>query len=343
VRFFIRGKTMLKSWVNDEKKSEFPAIREKAHMAAAWEVLQASFPRYFESFVAPKAASGDDLLEKLKSNERFRVKASKAPKVPPPPDFSLFEEAVENYEAEAQHYRAFFDSEVLEEFREDDPDSFKTELSKKCPVIRYTLNSRLEDLKEWKYKYHATHSKKMLETFGHLLALGEEYESDRGKESKFDKYDSPAAFEMEDFNEEVTGVPGVIGGGIKTAVLHHMNARIFANRSSRALFGLYFMTAKQTFKLRSKTSEFLMIDDKLNGRDLNIREDHNYWYPYELFAFYALRLFRLLRGASRERGYELDSTFRFVYVQTFLDHVCDENGEDMKVLKGVDELTYAHG
>lgn len=341
---------MLKSWVSDPEKAEFDAIREPKHMAAVWEDVRKAFPRYFASLVAPKVAEGADLLEQLKANEHFRVKTPKKPKSEPKPDFSVLTAAVTEYDDDAEVYREFFDPERLAEFREDDPDAFKTELSKKCPVIRQTLNSRLDDLKEWKFKYKVAKSATLLEAFEHLRGLGDGYLADSGEEADFDRYDDPDDFAMEDFNEETTGVPGVVGGGIKSKVLHEIDARVFAHRGSNALFGLYFLTEEKTYRLKSGTSEFIMVDDKRLGRDegwnnrYNMKVAQNYWYPYELFAFYAMRIWRLLRDACAEHGYALDPTFRFVYVQAFLDHVCDENAEALKVLKGVDELSeYAHG
>ncbi len=341
---------MLKSWVSDPAKAEFAAIREPKHMAAVWEDLAKSFPRYFESLVAPKVAQGDDLLAALKTNERFRVKEPKKPKEAPKPDFSALTRAVAEYEPEADQYREFFDVERLAEFRQDDPDAFKTELSKKCPVIRQTLMSPLTDLKEWKIKYRAAKSATLLATFEHLRALADGYLATHGAEADFDGYDDPEDFAMEDFNEETTGVPGVIGGGIKSALVYRLEPRVFAPRSTSALFGLYFLTEEKSYRLRSETSEFIMVDDKRLGRDdgwknrFNMKVAQNYWYPYELFVFYAMRLWRLLRAACTEKGHALDPAFRFVYVQAFLDHVCQENAEALKVLKGVDELSdFAHG
>lgn len=341
---------MLKSWVSDPEKAEFEAIREPEHMAAVWEDIRKSFPKYFASLVKPRVAEGEDLLEQLKANAAFRVRAPKKPKAPPKPDFSALSNAVTTYEREAEHYREFFDPERLAEFREDDPDAFKTELSKKCPVIRQTLMSPLEDLKEWKYKYKAAKSATLLAAFDHLRALGDGYLADSGAEPEFDRYDDPDDFAMEDFNEETTGVPGVVGGGIKTAVLYHLEPRVFAPRSTSALFGLYFLTEEKTYRLKSKTSEFIMVDDKRPGRDegwsnrYNMKVSQNYWYPYELFAFYAMKIWRLLRDACAEKGHPLEPAFRFVFVLAFLDHVCRENDAAMKVLKGIDELSsYAHG
>ena len=74
------------------------------------------------------------------------------------------ESAIEHYELDRVKYKDFFDEDLFQEFQ-DDPGIFKTNLSKKCPVIQKTLHSKREELKEWQQRFVAAPSKTLFQIF----------------------------------------------------------------------------------------------------------------------------------------------------------------------------------
>lgn len=331
---------MLKSWSDEEDKSEWNDVVDEDHIAQVTEKIEQNFEKYFNSLVKPAAATGTDLLGQLGS--KFKVKASKKPKSEPVADASVIEDALAAYERESTGYRDFFDAERINDYREDDPSAFKTDLARKCSVVRKLRQSKRRELQEWQIKFNRTPSADMLATFERLIGFADEYATESGDEDTYSELESWEDFAFDGYEEDAAGIPGVIGGGIKSLVLYHLNPRIFPSRSGQAMYGLFFLTDKSHFGLRSKTSEFLMIDDNLEGADVNIKMDHNYWYSYRLFTSYAMMMAKMLEKACKEHGISFDVDHRYVYVDAFFQHVCDRHGDEVKVMRGVDDLKEQH-
>ena len=76
-------------------------------------------------------------------------------------------------------------------------------------------------------------------------------------------------------------------------------------------------------------SEFLMIDLKKNSIQ------QNYFYPYELFEFYALQIYLLIKEAAKLLGVEVNSEYRFVYVDAFLSFIALEHIQEINYLSAL--------
>lgn len=333
---------MIKSWCSsDNPKAEWKDIRAPAHVAKVRAAIAKNFSRYFESLVHPAqgAPAGTDLLARL--GEKYKVTTSAKPAAVAKADPSGFVEAIEDHEKKAARYRAVFEPEVLSEFRTDDPDAFKTHLSRKCPVITSLLQSGDSELKEWKMKYRLRSSDELLTVFENLLAFAEEYMADHGEEKSYAKLKTADDLALDDFDTEELSILGVIGSGIKSLVLHHFHPRVFPILRGPSMFALFFLTDKSAFELRSDTSEFLIVDDGKKGKDVNIAMEHNYWYPYAQFAEYAVQVADLIEQACKARAIDFDVNYRHVYVDAYFAHICEVHAADVKVMKGTDELTWA--
>jgi hypothetical protein len=73
-------------------------------------------------------------------------------------------------------------------------------------------------------------------------------------------------------------------------------------------------------------SEFLMIDVKESTTQ------QNYFYPYELFAFYAHQIFQLLKAEAEDLDVYLDPEYRYVIVDSFLSFVADSHESEINLL-----------
>jgi hypothetical protein len=94
----------------------------------------------------------------------------------------------------------------------------------------------------------------------------------------------------------------------------------------------------ENFGLPSGSSEFLMINDRERASNGSLIMEHNFWYPYSLFSLYALRLYRWMDGQMRAAGSGLDPHVRYVFVSQFLNEVCSEHGEHMKIMRAHDRF-----
>ena len=109
-------------------------------------------------------------------------------------------------------------------------------------------------------------------------------------------------------------------------MLYKVHPSVFSNRSRNALWALWFLTDKEKFGC-VKDSEFLMIDiDK-------VITQQNYFYPYELFSYYAFKISILLEEKAKGIGTYIDPNYRYVIVDAFLSFVSNHHSEEIDLLK----------
>lgn len=271
---------------------------EMSHVAEVLRVLEKNFTGYFENFVD--------------SN--------------PTKNFGrLINEAIEKFNSNRDAYKEIFDEEFLEEY-EDDPNAFKSNVLKnKCPVIRKTLQSKRDELKQYKKSFMLADANELLEKITNICTFGREY---------FNHYDA-ATYEgaktfsdlgMEILDEDECSLSGVIGVGIKSRILYKLYPSIFPNESQNSIWSLYFLSGQEDFGC-DYGSEFLMIDDE----DSVTRQ--NYSYPYQLFAYYALELYNWLEREAMKINLPLDKSYRYVVVDAFLASVANMHEDDIKIFK----------
>ena len=318
---------MLRSIVADDV-TEFDQIREKDHIAQVYDAIRDTFDRYYDLWISSSGSS----LSLKELSEKFPVKISKRDDKPVLEQ--LFAEALDHCKKLGGRYGDFFDREALQEYQDDDPTLFKSNLSKHCPVVYRCVYSSRPEMAEWQMKFKDTPSQELLEIFVNIVNFADDYV--KGCDlKKFKVYDDFKKFGFEPLDEDENySVQGVVGMGIKSEVLYHLFPGIFPKRGRLDVYGLYFLSGMQDFGLGGKNSEFLMINDMHTARTKNLKMDHNYWYPYGLFSLYIIRLTRLIAQKAEAVGLSLDERYRFVYAAAFLCHVCKENSESMEVMLG---------
>jgi hypothetical protein len=61
--------------------------------------------------------------------------------------------------------------------------------------------------------------------------------------------------------------------------------------------------------------------------------EQNFFYPAELFGFYALRVFLMLESACFDLGITFEDRYRYVYLSRFCDHVADTHREHINTFR----------
>lgn len=236
----------------------------------------------------------------------------------------LFEEAISDFEKDKKAYVDLFDQELLEEY-EDDPQQFKScALKIDTPVIRKTLrNLYAEQLDKYRAAFARANAVDLLTVVSRLSRFSEDYLQNKYNAETFEDIVYYKDFNLTVLDTEEYTVHGVIGGGIKSTMLFKNYPDVFSSRSRLAVWALWYLVGKQKFGCKMD-SEFLMIDLKQNS------VQQNYFYPYELFEFYALQIYLLIKNAAKRLGVEVNSAYRFVYVDAFLsfialDHIQEIN------------------
>ncbi len=244
-----------------------------------------------------------------------------------------FKAAIDNWERDHPAYVELFDLETLEEY-EDDPNSFKSDLRTKCPIIRRCLNSRAQEMKKYKISFNSSTGRDLLNVTRNIVAFGDKYAS-RFNNKKHEAVTAVKALQLGDLLSEDYTVYGVIGGGIRSHFLYSLRPQAFSNRSQNAIWALYFLTEKNDFGF-SDGSEFLMVDTN----EERPTAQQNYHYPYDLFAYYALCLQKMLKEACAKKGIALDNNKRYCYLDAFVDHIAARHQSEINCLKGTGEYGF---
>lgn len=309
----------------NQELNEYALVREPDHITTVWKVIEAALPKYWDKFVT---AEQDDVpAAKLAAKFGGNVKTKESTVIA-----KAFEQALDSYEKEAKTYRTFFDPDAMEEFQ-DDPNAFKQGLTRDVPVIANTLRQRHAELKEWQIHFRAARPNDLLEVFSNVLDFQAEWSASHSPK-KYANFDSPDDFELDPLDDdESMSIVNVVGMGIKSIILYHLDPERLPARGRNGLYGLFFLSGHQNFGLPSDSSEFLMINDLNPASDGSIIMDQNYWYPYSVFSIYALRVFRWIAERAQKAHVAVDPSVRFVYVERFFNAVCDQHKEDLKTMR----------
>lgn len=309
----------------NQEQGEYALVREQAHVSQVWAAIESSLTKYWDAFV--KREQENDPLAKLSAKFGSKAVAKEGAVVA-----KVFEKAIESYEKEAVRYRQFFDPEAMEEFQ-DDPNAFKQGLSRDVPVIANTLKQRHAELQEWQMHFRSSRPNDLLQVFSNVLDFQADW-GDAHPAKKYDVFDRLEDFELDPLDDDETMfMVSVVGMGIKSIMLYHLDPQRFPARGRNGLYGLYFLSGRNHFGLPSNSSEFLMINDLSPKSDGSIIMDQNYWYPYGLFSLYALRVARWIEQRGAAAGFAVDRSARFVYVERFFNAVCDQHTEDLKTMR----------
>jgi len=276
------------------------------------------FPVYFSSFSKP-----GNHVQSLLENSNFRVVPSKSDNTSKTLNHT-FQKSIDYLLDNQPNYQIFFDLERLDEDR-DDPNAFKTNLSKRVSIISRCLNSKAKEMERYQVEFHRKPGREMLDVTIAIMTFGKDYHD------SFSNSGHEAAITIDELGlgallEEKYTSYNVIGGGIKSNFLHTLYPNMFSYRSQNALWAMWYLTSKKDFSF-TDGSEFLMIDTKKNT------VQQNYHYPYDLFSFYALHIYKLLKQACKTHGVPLDDSYRYIYLDSFLNHIAEKEGKEIEELK----------
>lgn len=299
------------------------------HVEQVLTTIRKIFDVYYDDFIkseAGKAVTTDDIQ---KIADKFGVKNVKiSSQLNYKEKFiNIIKESIDTFEQDREKYLAIFDEKALEEY-EDDPHYFKsTVLKNECPIIHSTIyNTAAKELDKYRIKFRISDPNDLLRVVSNLQEFAEKYYHNVYDEESYDTMDNYKDLGYGILDTEDYSVFGVIGGGIKTHMLYKVYPAVFPNRSRNAIWALWYLTEKKTFGCE-EDSEFLMLDIE------NSITQQNYFYPYELFAFYAHQIFQMLKEKADSVNVYLDPNYRYVIVDAFLGFVVQRHDEEISFLR----------
>lgn len=298
------------------------------HIEKVWNEMQKFIPTCFQKYIDTESgqAISESDIERLAASFGSTSTPNSRPRNATEVLRRLLRESIVNYERDRQSYQDILNLEALEEYKHD-VNSFKnTVLRKQIPIINKTLNSNARELEKFRIAFSHSQAGELFKVTFNIVKLACEWRNDWYEEDKFEEINTCDDLEYYDLDEDEYVVYGVIGGGIKSQFIYKLFPEMYPNRSREAIWALYYLSNKQRFGCH-EDSQFLMI---------NLQEgttQQNYFYPYSLFAFYALQIFKKLRVLYSEHGIILPNEHRFVAVDSFLSSVARIHQAEIDILK----------
>ena len=302
---------------------------ESEHIQKVLDEVNIHIPEYFQKYVETEGGNSvnDDAIVKLAG-----VFGSSSKPKPKPKDAKkilerLLKEAIKHFESDRAIYQEILHPESLAEYK-DDVGSFKnTILKNQIPIIRKTLqNKAAKELDKYRTAFAQAQPGHLFEVVENIITLAEEWKNDWYDAKQFEQIGSCDDMDYYNLDEEGYTAFGVIGGGIKSHFIYKLHPEMYANRGREAVWALWYLSDKKKFGCK-EDSEFLMI----NAEEGTTQQ--NYFYPYSLFAFYALSVFNKLKSLFGLQGISLPIDFRFVMVDNFLSFVARQHQDEINVLK----------
>lgn len=300
---------------------EFELLSDQEHMEEVWAVMQPRLEEYVNDYLEgishykDLATPGDSFL-------------------------ALLAEMIRKNDKVQDRYFEIFDMELMEDEYSEDTEGFKAvTLKKECDIIRKTLQSKSEALGEWKKKFHGCKSQQLYDTFYNMLTFAVEYDEEMDEDT-LAEVDTIEEIGFAQMSEDACYQSGVLGFGIVSNILNHMYPRAFPGNYKAGIYSLHFLTGLgKGVNMPSESSEFLMVKDDVYSKTEIIESEHNYYFPYETFGLYTLRIFRFLEKKIKARFHkEFPSDYRYLLTNDFYDYVTSIHRSDISTLCGNDDL-----
>jgi len=315
-------------YTHEKVRSVEEKCYDQNHVDKVMEVIKKVFPIYFNNFLECEAGDSITINDVQRIEKYFGVDGTSKKKSTNLTKNlkNIIIKANHDFEKDREAYIELFDYEALAEY-EDDIHTFKSKaLKNECPIIRHTIqNKRAKVLDKYRADFYASNAAELHKVVLNLSTFAVNYIETVYAPDEYDKIVFYKDLELSDLDTNEYTVYGVIGGGIKSHMLYKVQPSVFPNRSRFAIWALWYLTEKNTFGCEMD-SEFLMIDTKATTTQ------QNYFYPYELFAFYAHQIFQLLKKRAVKMEVNPDPASRYILVDAFLTFVAECHIDEIELM-----------
>ena len=299
------------------------------HIKSVLNEIKSNFDNYFKEYVETEKGNSPNELDISILAERFKISSkSRKKKVDPKANLNrIVDEEIEYFEKDRHKYLEILDIEILSEYKTDTSYFKDTILRNQCPIIQHTLqNRKAKELDKYRYEFNIADPYNLLEVTINITQFANYYKKNIAPKIDIYQIQDVNDLQLSDLEKEEYTVFGVIGGGIKSHFLFKLYPDTFPYRSREAIWALWYLTSKKKFDCK-QDSEFLMI----NLKDSSTQQ--NFFYPYDLFGYYAVNILKLLKENFIEIGANFDENYRFVILDSFLSFVAQKHIDEINVLK----------
>lgn len=291
--------------------------------------IKRNIPDYFEKYVSTDAgqSADDEKLAQLAAKFGSTPKRNKKKVDKEEVLVRIVKEAIKSFESDREAYQDHLHPEALEEYAEDVGMFKNTVLKNQIPIVRKTLqNKAAKELDKYRSAFNASAPGDLFEVTNNIVELAQRLRNEWYNNAEFENITNHSELGYGVFDDEKYIAYGVIGGGIKSHFIHKLHPEMFPNRSRESIWALWYLSDKKHFGCK-EDSQFLMINQD-HGQT-----QQNYFYPYGLFSFYALEIYRELRSIFKVLGAGINEYERFIIVENFLSFVARQHQDEIDILK----------
>ncbi|MCP8968121.1 hypothetical protein [Ectobacillus ponti] len=262
---------------------------DEKHIEGVVEEIKVNFPSYFERCIEFEEGSEISLLAG-QTEKTAEVGCGSAVKMKVRNIRQILTEimtkGIEKFNRGRLGYLELLNIEALEEF-EDSPAVFKSALWRECRIIQKSLMSKSKELDKFQRDFNLANPNDLLTVCRNISTFSSWY-TEEFNDVDYDSLKGLASLKLSKLDTEEYTVVRVLGGGIKSQFLHKLQPSYFPYRSKEAIWALWYLTNQKDFDCKEK-SQFLMISKEKSAIT------QNYFYPYELFGYYAYQVYLLLK------------------------------------------------
>lgn len=233
---------------------------------------------------------------------------------------------VSKWENDIINYRdPFYELFNLELFDEDNDEKyeyqeFKDIFAKVLWTVRGALNSSDPDLETYKSKFHHTTGAEVFNTVREILLATDKHMTHTAPSINFKRISKIDQLKLSYLNEDEMFLPGIIGLGIRSELLHRLYPSHFAIMTRRSGWAVYYMT--------DECDEFV-IDEEFDGK---YRTSFYWEYDYDRFNYFCNFICNLLEENFAKNGLVMKQNLRFGYVNMFLNGIYVHHKEQAEFL-----------
>jgi hypothetical protein len=310
----------------EKERSVEKICYEQEHVDEVLKVIKENFNKYFNDFLASQSGVTERNAQKTADSLGVDSQLTKKSNDYTQNYKNILIQALNDFEKDRKKYEDIFDSDTLEEYQ-DDPSAFKSKVLRyECPIINSTLqNKRAKVLDKYRRDFNLSDANELLTVVTNLYNFAENYLANVYNADNYENIKDYSSLLFSELDESSCTVYGVIGGGIKSHMLYKVYPSVFPNRGRNSIWALWYLTNKKVINCKMD-SEFLMIDIKESTTQ------QNYFYPYELFSFYAHQIYLLLKNEAKKLDVYIDPDYRYVVVDKFLNFIAESHMSEINVL-----------
>ncbi|MEH6957587.1 hypothetical protein [Neobacillus drentensis] len=215
-----------------------------------------------------------------------------------------------------------FDLDMFDDYNDEKYEfqEFKDIFAKELWTVRGALRSFDPDLDLYKSKFHHTPGEDIFNTVRDILTETNDYMKNVAKKVDFKRVKSICDLRLDYLDENSMFLPGIIGLGIRSELLHRVHPSQFSIMTRRSGWAMYYLT--------DECDEFV-IDEEFDGKH---RTSFFWEYEYDRFSLYCNLIFNLLEEKLKKYDISLNPKYRFGYVNLFLNEIFTKHKEQASFL-----------